>query len=546
MCARVLLGRLRRNLDHVETRSDSLQVVTTGGNTEDHMDSNFTGAQPEGTESGARDDSPKVHVWTIRDLLAREVQIPDYQRPYTWGRPQVADLVNDILNFTTSGRYRLGTVILHSHGAHSESGEPMLDVVDGQQRLTTLHLLIRVLREFPADVDPGGARRQSDSGQAEVVKLPLGSAGAEQSIRQVLTNRDHLRTLLGGWPPRKREDFIRALLDECEVLVLQLNELDGAFQMFDSQNSRGKALYPTDLLKAFHLRELGADDQAPGSVRELVRLWEAIPPQHVHALFGNYLFPIKQWALGRRVPREGFTTESIGRFKGIRERDASNQQNRWAHGFMYAKNFTDDFASENAALVRFGMLNPLEYPYQIDQSVLNGETFFRMVDHYYRQGRHLGLASLRTFDAADPDDVGSSRPASVERLDQRTKVGHEDPRYAYIRLMVDCLLLYYTDRFGTQKAEDFARLATQYALVPRATTYAVRWESVNNHAVDGMQDQTWRMGLFQHIRDAQSPRDVLDHFIPQPTMYDGRRGVNPDDKALVDHYWSAAASAEAS
>ena len=37
--------------------------------------------------------------------------------------------------------------------------------------------------------------------------------------------------------------------------MLTLKNPDEAFQMFDSQNTRGRALYPTDLLKAFHIRE---------------------------------------------------------------------------------------------------------------------------------------------------------------------------------------------------------------------------------------------------------------------------------------------------
>lgn len=515
------------------------------------MDGTATHVQPCGSESSTslpaqQDDAPTVEIWTVRDLLASDLRIPDYQRPYTWGWPQVADLVGDVLHFTAQGRYRLGTVILHARWANHESGKPGLDVVDGQQRLTTLHLLIRVLRELTAATDQSDPQHKPILADTQVAKLPLGSTGAEQSVRYVLGNRDRLRTLFRAWTAQKREAFTRALLDECEVVVLQLTYLDEAFQMFDSQNSRGKALYPTDLLKAFHLRELGDDEQTRGSVRQLVRLWEDIPPRHVHALFNSYLFPVKQWALGRRVSWEGFTADDIGQFKGVREGDASNPQNRWAHAFMYAKNFTQDFASKNAQLVRFGVLSPLAYPYQIDQPVLNGETFFRMVDHYYRQGRQLGLAALRSDHDPGPEGVISSRPAALGKLDERTRHGHEDSRYAYIRLMVDCLVLYYSDRFGTQRVDEFARLAAQYALVPRATAYAVRWESVNNYVVDGPKDRQSplrgrRIGLFQHIRDTQSPRAILEYAVPQPPMYDGRRGVNLDDKALVEHYWSTVA-----
>lgn len=520
------------------------------------MDRDVADQQPGGTKSTAtaptqQDISTTVRVWTVRELLQEKLQIPDYQRPYTWAWPQVEDLVDDIENFTTSGRYRLGTVILHTHGATHEPGEPTLDIVDGQQRLTTLHLLIRVLREQRAGLDEASAGPQSLSSEAEVARLPLGSAGARQSAQQVLENRDHLRTLLSAWPTQKMDEFTRALLDECEVVVLQLADLDEAFQMFDSQNSRGRALYPTDLLKAFHLRELGDDQQSRASVRELVRLWEDIPPRHVHALFNNYLFPVKQWSLGRGVPTKRFTTDNIGHFKGIREGDARNSQNRWAHAFMYAKNFTQNFASENSSLIRFGALQSLTYPYQIDQPVLNGETFFRMVDHYYREGQQLDLAALRTDDPVRSEGGVLSRSKEFQKLDDRTMRGREDSRYDYIRLMVDCLVLYYTDRFGGQRADEFARLAARYVLVPRATLHAVRWESVSNHAagrpVDrGDPTQGERIGLFQHIRDAQSPREVLNYVVHRPRMYEGSRGINTGDEALVQLYWPAEAHEVAS
>ena len=164
--------------------------------------------------------------------------------------------------------------------------------------------------------------------------------------------------------------------------------------MFDSQNARGRALYPTDLLKAFHLREIGSGLRDAATKREVVELWEDIPAAHVNALFSEYLFKIRRWSGGRDVPKEGFTTSDIGMFKGIRERDVTNSENNWARPFVYAKNFTDDYRSENSTLVRFRMLESIEYPHQIDQPILNGETFFRMVSHYYRLGVRLGLLAF--------------------------------------------------------------------------------------------------------------------------------------------------------
>ena len=68
------------------------------------------------------DGRPQVAVWKVRELLSNaQIRIPDYQRPYAWTSRNVAELVDDIQQFTPNGDYRIGTVILHRH--RDEQGE---------------------------------------------------------------------------------------------------------------------------------------------------------------------------------------------------------------------------------------------------------------------------------------------------------------------------------------------------------------------------------------------------------------------------------------
>ena len=60
-------------------------------------------------------------------------------------------------------------------------------------------------------------------------------------------NTDHIRDM------KRLRDFIEK---QCELIVVITDDVSEAFQFFDSQNARGKALYPHDLLKAYHLREM--------------------------------------------------------------------------------------------------------------------------------------------------------------------------------------------------------------------------------------------------------------------------------------------------
>ena len=76
-------------------------------------------------------------IISIKELLSRSLAIPNYQRPYRWEKKNVLQLLEDIFDSYNKGKeqYRIGTIILHENGKK-------LDIVDGQQRITTLLLIL--------------------------------------------------------------------------------------------------------------------------------------------------------------------------------------------------------------------------------------------------------------------------------------------------------------------------------------------------------------------------------------------------------------------
>ena len=72
-------------------------------------------------------------------------KIPNYQRPFSWEKDQFSDLVSDFIASDRSKEYFLGTIVLHK-------SESELVVVDGQQRLTSLLILLACLRDKIDDV----------------------------------------------------------------------------------------------------------------------------------------------------------------------------------------------------------------------------------------------------------------------------------------------------------------------------------------------------------------------------------------------------------
>ena len=108
------------------------------------------------------------------------------------------------------------------------------------------------------------------------------------------------------------EDFKRAMKEILEMVVICVQKESDAFQLFDSQNTRGKALDPHDLLKAYHLREMHNDRYA---MEYAVNKWETQNMAKIRELFNSYLFPIWNWSRG--VKTRFFTDKEIDTYKGI-------------------------------------------------------------------------------------------------------------------------------------------------------------------------------------------------------------------------------------
>ena len=92
------------------------------------------------------------------ELLDKNFRIPDYQRGYRWDRKQVFDLLNDLKEFAQEKRerefYCLQPLVVVDSGLRDSNGKIIYDVIDGQQRLTTIYLLLTYLEEARKDNCP--------------------------------------------------------------------------------------------------------------------------------------------------------------------------------------------------------------------------------------------------------------------------------------------------------------------------------------------------------------------------------------------------------
>ena len=219
-----------------------------------------------------------ANIISIDELLKMNLNIPDYQRPYKWTVQNIEDLLSDITNaisdadrYRTSFKYRIGTIIVHKN-ANAE-----FDVVDGQQRIVSLTLLKHYL-------DPDF--------RCSILEKEFSNKVTQGNIHN---NYMFIREWFSLKGPTAKKAFLNALTNILEVVVICVDKVSEAFQLFDSQNARGKALDPHDLLKAYHLREMKL---YPYEMEHAVTKWEAKNTTLIRELFDrkagkpcNAIFP---------------------------------------------------------------------------------------------------------------------------------------------------------------------------------------------------------------------------------------------------------------
>ncbi|WP_159437419.1 DUF262 domain-containing protein [Hymenobacter daecheongensis] len=415
-----------------------------------------------------------AEIISVKELLAKpNLRIPLYQRPYKWSLKNVGQLLDDVLQHKGKSAYRLGTVVLH----RDEAG--LLNLVDGQQRTVTLGLIARALYE-----------RRSGEGDTRAFWPDLSQLRFTGPVSRENLQRNYqaIRRRIGAFD----EATTRFFFEQCEVVLVVIDDLSEAFQFFDSQNARGKELAPHDLLKAFHLREMG---HLPEPVRmAAVQPWQDADQQALARLFHDYLFRIRNWAKSR--PARDFTRADVAVFKG------ANLQGPQTHPHERLHRMADVYvAGYRQHPDRQIDGQQLAYPFQLDQTVVNGQRFFELVTHY--QAQVATLCHFKQLQDQLPETSTAHRIlTALDQYEGCHRTGDQ-----YVRTLFECALLYYVDRFGHHELCRAIEVLFVWAYRVRLELQSVRLASIDNHALQGVQ-------MFQLIREALAPHEVLAAPLP--------------------------------
>jgi uncharacterized protein with ParB-like and HNH nuclease domain len=347
------------------------------------------------------------------------LSIPDYQRPYKWTIQNIEDLLSDICNaindaerYRNSFKYRIGTIILH------QNKENEYEIVDGQQRIISLVLLKQCL-------DPE-------------INCSILKANFSNKVTQTNIHNNYM--FIREWFSLKSEEtkknFIRAFGEILEVVVICVDKVSEAFQLFDSQNTRGKALDPHDLLKAYHLREM---KKYPYEMEHAVTKWEAKDTAQIRELFDLYLFPIWNWSRG--IKSKPFTAKEIDTYKGIAETSTYSYARRASRAMPY---------------------------FQITEPFIAGNDFFEMVEHYLYLIKDIKTEVENNKAFSDIKEVLSIKSGSAG--------------FGYTKNLFYCALLCYYDKFHNFDEMAVKKLFT-WAFMIRVDMENLGFDSINKYAI---------------------------------------------------------------
>ena len=253
-------------------------------------------------------------------------EIPTYQRPYSWEEEHVSALLDDLLNAKErddKAPYFLGSIVLVKN-----EGSPQSDVIDGQQRLTTLSILFCVLRELASgsiknsldsrvretgDMLEGtqdryrvSLREQDKTFFQEKVQrsgaleqfLGMYKASFSDSQKRIYENAKHLHEKLSDLDEKERTDLAIYVGQQCYLVIVATSDASSAYRIFSVMNDRGLDLSPTDILKADLIGKMADHEQ-----QDYGDKWEAIEEELGREKFRDLFVHIRMIYLQTRQRR---------------------------------------------------------------------------------------------------------------------------------------------------------------------------------------------------------------------------------------------------
>ena len=292
---------------------------------------------------------------TISDLLSdkrSDFLIPDYQRPYAWNEEQCQALWDDIFVFSfpnndyeafdDNDEYFLGSIVTFKN----DNGKS--EVIDGQQRLTTLMLMLRAFYDKFANMQDTNSKltreriekciwKTNTFGSADKTTLKIDSEVATDNdkeeflelLRTGEVKQNSKSQYVNNYKffQRKIDEFLQGyasyfpylparILGNCILLPIEAESQDTALRIFSTLNDRGLPLSDADIFKAQFYKyygRLNKKDDFIGQWKELEEIagsvFNPITGTPLDELFTRYMYYLRA-----KEGNKSTTTEALRKF----------------------------------------------------------------------------------------------------------------------------------------------------------------------------------------------------------------------------------------
>ena len=404
----------------------------------------------------------------VGELLKEEgLRIPSYQRPYKWNRKHIRNLFYDLRDAMGKKEYQIGSVILHENDRY-------LDIVDGQQRLISISLFLHLLDDLE---NYKGAKQLLSS----AVFGELSCYHASENYNEW----ENLTQLVGE---NQAKDICNFLLENCavSVIIMPKKRLSEAFQLFDSQNNRGKPLEPHDLLKAYHLRKEDSEDE------KIVEKWEQFVEDKdlsLKELFDKHLFRMRRWSRGDT----GLTNKRYGSY------------------LRFTEDFIDDFKGVdlNQNFPYLELYRHIEnLPMSITMPIIDGSKFFEYIESAHetiKNHKDFLNEELGFSDEPEREEKNLVYPEGMLNIYNSSKGRYLKCHNIFLNI---CSL--FADRFGKDElSKEIVETLFIWSYYPRVKSKAIYDATVGNYVAGGSFRQKEVQKLFQLLSHAVTPNDFM-------------------------------------
>ena len=274
-----------------------------------------------------------VNKQTVLQLLTSGQEtpfvIPEYQRPYSWSEDEICTLFDDLWNFSIERNqpngaksYFLGCVVSYKENEERQ-------IIDGQQRITSLFLLLRAIfaklesgetktdevTNFIREIEPAIWKKDEMTGKVDRTQMLLKSEVVSDSGNELLRNileigvtksdatdnySKNYNKFIELYVEKAQNDpfqiyqFILSLLKYTILLPIDADDQETALTIFNTLNNRGLPLSDADIFKSYIYKTLNDDEK-----KTFIKKWKTLESdsakvsENIQSLFYYHMFYLR-------------------------------------------------------------------------------------------------------------------------------------------------------------------------------------------------------------------------------------------------------------